>query len=370
MKGSVRKDGISWLYEVTVKTDPITNKRTRKKKRGFKTKREAEKALAALITTVDSGTYIEPSTMLFEEYLHEWFQTKQSQIGKQTSKNYESNIRHHIVPYLGKYPLSMLNTLIIQKFINSLIDKGLSNATIKKIYNILNNVIQKAFNLELISKNIVSMVELPQVVRIEMKVWNIDEVKLFLKAAEESRYFIAFHLAITTGVRQGELLGLRWKDVDLERGTIHIRQTLSHDGKEFLAGAKTASGIRPISLLSETINTLKKHKTAIAKEKLKAGTDYIDNDLVVCTCFGTVLTPRNLTRTFKGLIEKANVPTIRFHDLRHTHATSLLIEGIHPKIVAERLGHSRVSMTLDIYSHVLPNMQKEAAEKLNKSLFG
>lgn len=370
MKGSVRKDGNSWLYEVTIKTDPITNKRTRKKKRGFKTKREAEKALVALITTIDSGTYVEPSLMLFEEYLQEWFQTKQSQIGKQTAKNYESNIRHHIVPALGKYPLSKLNTLTIQKFINSLIDSGLSSATIKKIYNVLNNSIQKAVNLDLIPKNIVTPVELPQVVRNELKVWNTEEVKRFLKVAKESRYYIAVHLAITTGVRQGELLALRWQDVDLERGTIHIRQTLSHDGKEFLSGTKTASGTRSISLLPKTISILKRHKTVSAKEKLKAGTDYTDNNLVICTCYGTVLTPRNLTRTFKGLIQKANVPIIRFHDLRHTHATSLLLEGIHTKIVAERLGHSRVSMTLDVYSHVLPNMQKEAAEKLNKALFG
>lgn len=127
---------------------------------------------------------------------------------------------------------------------------------------------------------------------------------------------------------------------------------------------------KPILVCVQLACYLKPPKTAIAKEKLKVGTDYNDNDLVVCTCFGTVLTPRNLTRTFKGLIQKANVPTIRFHDLRHTHATSLLIEGIHPKNVAERLGHTRVSMTLDIYPHVLPNMQKEAEEKLNKSLFG
>lgn len=248
--------GSNWLYEVTIKTDPITNKRKRKKKRGFKTNREVEKALVVLITTVYSGTYFEPSTMLFEEYLHEWFQTKKSQIGKQTAKNYESNIRFHIVPYLGKYPLSKLNTLIIQNLINLLVDKGLSNATIKKIYNILKNTIQKAFIHELISKNIVSMVELPKVVRNELKVWNTEEVKLFLNAAKESRYYIAFHLALTTGVRQGGLLALRWKDVDLERGTIHTRQTLSLDGKEFLSGAKTSSSIRPIRLLSETNNTL------------------------------------------------------------------------------------------------------------------
>ncbi|MFJ8452761.1 site-specific integrase [Bacillus paramycoides] len=370
MKGSVRKDGNNWLFEVTIKVDPITGKRTRKKKRGFKTKREAEKTLAILLNDLANETYVEPSNTTFEEYLSDWFQTKRKQIGIQTAKGYESYMRYHIVPSLGKYPLSKLTTIIIQKFINSLIDKELSYATIKKIYNILNNSIQKAVNLELIPKNVVTNVELPHATRNEMKVWNIEEVKAFLKVSMDSRYYIAFHLAVTTGMRQGELLGLRWKDVDLERGTVHIKQTLSHDGKEFLTGAKTTSSIRSITLLSDTVTALKKHEAIIMREKLKAGTDYVDHDLIICTCRGTVLSPRNLLRTFKGLIQKANLPNIRFHDLRHTHATSLLLEGINPKVVAERLGHSKVSVTLDTYSHVLPNMQKEAADKLNKTLFG
>ncbi|HDR7687599.1 TPA: site-specific integrase [Bacillus toyonensis] len=370
MKGSVRKDGQNWLYEVTIKTDPITGKRTRKKKRGFKTKREAEKALAVLLNELAAETYIESSNILFQEYLLDWFQTKQKQIGKQTAKNYETYISYHILPFLGKYPLSKLTTILIQRFINSLIDKGLSSATIKKMYNILNNSIQKAVDLDLIPKNVLSHVELPRVTRKEMNVWNVGEVKAFLKVSRDSRYDIAFHLAITTGMRQGELLGLRWKDVDLEKGIVHIVQTLSHDGKEFLTGAKTVSSIRSITLLSDTVPVLKKHKVSIMREKLKAGTEYVDHDLVICTCRGTVLSPRNLLRIFKGLIQKSNVPDIRFHDLRHTHATSLLLEGINPKIVAERLGHSKVSVTLDTYSHVLPNMQKEAAEKLNKTLCG
>ncbi|MCI2253435.1 site-specific integrase [Domibacillus sp. PGB-M46] len=370
MKGSVRKDGNNWLYEVTIKVDPITGKRTRKKKRGFKTKREAEKALAVLLNELASETYLEPSNTPFQEYLADWFQTKRKQIGTQTAKSYESYIRYHIVPSLGEYPLSKLTTIIVQKFINSLIDKGLSSATVKKIYNILNNSIQRAMNLELIPKNVVSNVELPHIKKNKIQVWDTEEVKLFLKFAKESRYYIAFHLAVTTGMRQGELLGLRWKDVDLDRGTIHLRQTLSHDGKDFIEGAKTASSIRSITLLTQTVASLKKHKAKIMREKLKAGTDYTDYDLVICTCYGTVLSPRNLLRTFKALSKKAKVPEIRFHDLRHTHATSLLLEGINPKIVAERLGHSKVSVTLDTYSHVLPNMQKEAAEKLNKTLFG
>ena len=142
-----------------------------------------------------------------------------------------------------------------------------------------------------------------------------------MKDSRDSRYEIAFHLSVTTGLRLGQVLGLRWKDVDLEKGIVHIVQTLSHDGKEFLTGAKTVSSIRSITLLTDTVPVLKKHKVSIMREKLKAGTEYIDHDLVICTCRGTVLSPTNLLRTFKGLIQKSNVSDIRFHDLRYTHAT-------------------------------------------------
>jgi integrase len=201
-----------------------------------------------------------------------------------------------------------------------------------------------------------------------MMVWGIEEIKTFLGVAKQYRLYIAFHLAITTGMRQGEILGMRWKDVDLEHGIAYVRQTLSHDGKEFLVGGKTASSVRSIKLPEESIVLLRKHRAIIAREKLQLGQEYVDYDLVICTSKGTAISPANLRRTYNRLIKQADVPAIRFHDLRHTHATLLLSQGVHAKVISERLGHNNIKTTLDIYSHVLPNMQDEAAKQINNLL--
>jgi integrase len=166
-------------------------------------------------------------------------------------------------------------------------------------------------------------------------------------------------------MRRGEILGLRWKDVDLDKGMLSVRQTLSKDGKQFLNGAKTASSIRSIKLSEETMAVLRKQKARMAKEKLQSGSEYSNFDLVVSTSKGTPMNPENVKRTFERLVKEADVPRIRFHDLRHTHATMLLSQGIHAKVVSERLGHSNIKMTLDTYSHVLPNMQEEAANQID-----
>ncbi|WP_233522486.1 site-specific integrase [Peribacillus glennii] len=189
-----------------------------------------------------------------------------------------------------------------------------------------------------------------------------------MKVATENRLYPAFHLAITTGMRRGEILGLRWKDIDLEKGILYVRQTLSRDGKHFLNGAKTDAGVRSIQLANESIVMLKKQKRLIAKEKLSYGPGYTDYDLVICTSKGTPVIPSNLKRTYQRLIKEADIPVIRFHDLRHTHATMLLAQGVHAKVISERLGHSNIKTTLDIYSHILPNMQEDAANQIDALL--
>ncbi|UII57063.1 site-specific integrase [Cytobacillus spongiae] len=367
--GQVKKDGSSWYFVAELPKDPITGKRKRKKQRGFKTKREAEKALAQVEAEVIRGTYIEPTNTLYKDYLLlEWFRGKKATINSQTAKSYENYMNHRIIPKLGHIPLSQLNVMVLQNYIYSLKEDGLASATIKKIYNIIRNSLEHAKTLELLAKNPATNIQLPKIEKTEMTVWNVEESKAFLHIAREDRLYVAFHLAITTGMRQGEILGLRWKYVDLEKGVIRICQTLSHDGKEFLVGAKTASSVRSIKLPDETIVLLRKHKAVIARERLQVGQEYVDHDPVICTSKGTPILPANLRRTYARLIKQADVPAIRFHDLRHTHATLLLSQGVHAKVISERLGHSNIKTTLDIYSHVLPNMQDEAAKQINNLL--
>lgn len=366
--GQIKKEGSSWYFVAELGTDPITGKRRRKKQRGFKTKRDAEKALALLEADVYKGTYFEPSSMLLKDHIIDWFKSKKNSISIQTANTYEAYLKNRIIPYIGHVQLAQLSPVLLQNFVNELKDEGLASSSVKKIYSIVKGALDYAVNMELLPSNPITKIQLPKDSKKAMAVWDIPEIQSFQKAACLDRLYPAFYLAITTGMRRGEILGLRWKDVDLEKEMLYVRQTLSKDGKLILPGAKTSAGIRSIKLSNDTIVLLKKHKTVVAKEKLSHGPEYVDNDLIICTSKGSPVNPENFKRTFQRLIKEANVPSIRLHDLRHTHATMLLSSGINAKVISERLGHTNVKTTLDIYSHVLPSMQEEAANKIDTLL--
>lgn len=365
MRGSVKKDGSSWYYIFYLEKD-VNGKRRQKKKRGFKTKKEAQQALIEAINAINKGTYIEPSNIPYREYLDQWFSTKKNSVGIQTINVYDHYLKSRIIPALGNYTLSRLTTIQIQSFINSLSEDGLSSSTVKKVLEIIRNSLEHAVDFELVLKNVAVKVKLPKTAKKEMAVWGEEQINRFLKVAKEDRLYIVFHLALTTGMRQGEILGLRWKDFDIEKGQLSIRQTLSHDGKTIMSGAKTKTSLRTIHLSNSTIQELNSHKISVTKEKLSLGPVYQDFDLVACTQHGTPLNPSNIRRTFSRLIQLGEMPKIRFHDLRHSHATLLLSKGINVKIISERLGHSNIKVTLDTYSHVLPSMQEEVARKLDE----
>lgn len=362
MAGSIRKEGSSWYF---VLERIVEGRRKQIKKRGFKTKKDAQRALVEVESDLFKGTYVEPSKLLFKDYLSDWMKDKRHSISSQTVAVSESYLRTHIIPLLGDIPMSKLTSLAIQRFITELKDKGLADSTVKRIYNIVNTSLYKAEKMLIIPKNVAALVDKPKVRKGEIRVWDVDEVRQFLDLAKGSRYYVAFHLAVATGMRQGEILGLRWKDIDFFNKTVSIRQTLSHDGKELLAGAKTSSSVRSIAIDDETVAALQKHR----EEKLKSGNVNNNLGLVICTSTGNQTLPRSLSKVWDTLRNKSNLPKIKFHDLRHTHASLLLKQNVHPKIVSERLGHSSIQMTLDTYSHLLPNMQQDAAKELGKILF-
>ncbi|NRF96180.1 site-specific integrase [Paenibacillus frigoriresistens] len=345
--------------------------RIQKRKGGFKTKKEAETALAEVNTSINKGTYIEPSKQLFKDYLAEWFAGKAYGIGKQTATSYDMYIRVHIIPFMGDVQLSKLNSTHIQNFITHLNDKGLASSTVKRIYTVVNTSLVAAARMKVISENPAAhIVTKPRVQRKEVVVWDESEVQVFLdRTKATTRHHIAFHLALATGMRQGEVLGLRWSDVDFEKSLVQIRQTVTHDGKEIKTGAKTASSLRSIAIDQATIKELKRHRAKQAEEKLASGGSYTDLGLITCTALGNITTPRVLSTAFDNAIKKSGVPRIRFHDLRHTHASMLLKLNINSKVVQERLGHSSIQMTLDLYSHLCPNMQSDAANILGEALF-
>ncbi|PIE92123.1 site-specific integrase [Bacillus fungorum] len=342
------------------------------KKRGFKTKQEAHKAMLELEQSLTLGTYIQPNKILYKEYLLERFlEDKMTKVKKQTLNTYRWIVEKHIIPAIGDVELTKLSPMIIQGLYNKLTkEKVLSDENIQKVHTLINDSLKKAERWGLIARNPAALVDRPKAVKKEITVWNVEEVRQFLKYAKKSgRYYIAFLLALTTGMRQGEILGLRWKYVDFENGCVRITQTLSSDGKDLLPYTKTKSGSRTIDLPEETATALKKHWLFIRGEREK-NCSYKNLDLVVCTEFGTPTHKSNIRRVFKSIIKKADIPKIRFHDMRHTHATLLLLQGVNPKIVSERLGHADVRITLDTYSHLLPSMQKDTAIKFGEMLFG
>ncbi|MGD6896074.1 tyrosine-type recombinase/integrase [Bacillus infantis] len=340
-------------------------KRKQKKKMGFKTKKEATAYLAETQTALNKGSYIEPSKVSFKDFMNEWFTTIKKK-SVRTNDTYRILIEKYVNVYFVDVPLSSLKSIHVEDFINKMHEQGYSPATIRKVYNIITNALDYAVDKGLIIKNVAKKATLPKDNKKEMSVWTKDEVNKFLNTAKNDRLYILFVMALMTGMRQGELFGLRWRDINFETSKLTVKQTLAHNGKEFYTGAKTNAGNRSIGLSKSLIDKLMEHKELIAKEKAEMGDSYIDQDLVFCTPMGTPLNAANIRkRLFNPLIEEAGVPQIRFHDLRHTHATSLLADGVNVKVISERLGHSNIKVTLDTYSHVLPTMQQEAVDKLN-----
>ncbi|MFH5182904.1 tyrosine-type recombinase/integrase [Paenibacillus sp. TAB 01] len=371
MNGSYRKRGDKWSYIVDLGPDPATGKRRQKEKGGFKTKKEAQAAAAELIVQLENNNYRKPVKQLLEKYLSDWLESKRISLKSNTYASYKHHIEYHIIPAMGKIDITKLTPAEIGKFYATLLnEKKLAEGTVRDVHKVFTAALNQAVKWGIIQRNPAALVEKPRAGRKELSVWTAEQAKEFLKIALTDRLYVAFLLALSTGMRQGEILGLRWKDVDLEAGTLHIVQTLSHDGKELSAGTKTKSGNRTVSIDADLVKILRKQKARILQERLKAQEgEYTDYDLVTPTSKGTPVTPRNLSRTFYRLLSQSEVPHITFHDLRHTHATLLLTQGIHPKVVAERLGHADMRVTLEIYSHVLPHMQKDAAEKVGKLLF-
>lgn len=367
--GFVKKDKQrdSWYYEATLGVDE-KGKRIRKKKR-FDTKKEAQQALADLLSAANKGEYVEPSKVLYRDYLNDWLESKKISVRESTWKSYSDWVRLHIIPALGDLEISKITPQRVEKFMLDLGKNNYAGSTMQKIHTIIKDSLNKAERWQMVSKNVVDLVDRPKASKEEMLVWDNEQSLSFLKHAKSDRLYIAFLLALTTGMRQGEILGLRWKDVDLENGIVYVKQTLSHDGQRISPLPKTAAGRRSITVPSEVISDLIKHKLMISSERRACGSGYKDNNLVVCTTLGTPQSPRNLNRTFQRLLKSVDVPKIRFHDLRHTHATLLLVQGVNPKVVSERLGHATIKITLDTYTHVLPSLLKDVAEEFGKNFF-
>ncbi len=373
-----RKDGY-YQGTVYIGRDPETGKEKKKTFYG-KSRPEVSEKLQKFIAKMKLGLWVEGGNVTLGDWLDAWLeQYAKPSIRPTTYDNYEMVIRLHIKPSLGHIKLEKLQPGDIQSFYNTKLEKGnirtkkgLSPRTIRIAHVILHEALEQALKEERINRNPVDFCSPPKVEKREVSYLTPEEEKKFLQALEGEPLAAAFILLLGTGIRRGELLGLRWQDIiTTPDGTfLNIRQQLVKakiDGKQRLIfqPPKSDKGRRTIPLLDWGIEALKKHREKQNEQKIKCGKKYEDHDLVFATATGRPINPRNFHRTFKRILAKAGIPDIRLHALRHTFATRLGEANIHPKVMQELLGHSSVSLTLGTYTHVLPKLKQEAVVTLD-----
>ncbi len=335
-----------------------------------KTKGEALRKQRQAQHAIDHGLpVLSDERQTLGAFLTSWLQGKK-QLEASTWLRYRIFVERKLIPELGQVQLSKLTPQHLQRLYAKKLDDGWSPTTVNHLHTVLHGALEQAVKWDLIARNISDRVDPPRKVRKEMRVWTPEQARAFLAALSGDRLEALFRLALHTGMRQGELFGLRWRDVDLENSALYVQTALKvQEAGRALGKPKTEHSRRKIELGADAIDALRAHRKRQAEERLAMGQAWTDNDLVFCDTIGGALAPNNVTRRhFLPAIKRASVPTIRFHDLRHTAATLMLLGGAPVKVVSERLGHSNVAITLNIYAHVLPSMQKDTATLMTQML--
>ncbi len=368
-EGSITRHKKSGLYMARYTVETPDGLRKRKTIYGKEREEVADKLVEALANR-NKGLVFEGDDQTLSAYLDRWLNgSVKGSLKPSTFESYERMIRNHIKPALGHRKLKNLAPDHVQYFYQSRLDHGLAPGTVRLMHGILHKALEQAVKWGSVPRNVCKATTPPEPNPEEIHPLDAEQAKRILEAARGNRLEALYVLAVTAGLRIGELLGLRWEDVDLDAATLRVRRTRSQakTGPAFTA-PKNGKG-RSIRLTGRAVEALKSHKAAQNAERLKLGDLWEDNGLIFCTTAGRPLDFRNVaTASFKPLLKKAGLPDIRFHDLWHTCATLLLSRGHHPKLVQELLGHSSVAMTLDRYSHVLPGMSDQTAAAMEAAL--
>ncbi|HEX8090294.1 MAG TPA: tyrosine-type recombinase/integrase [Blastocatellia bacterium] len=320
-------------------------------------------------------TVLTSDQMTLSQYLDQWLQTAaKPRVSERTFSDYQDLLIRYVRPALGRRVLSQVKPLNIQALYTDMQERGLSARTVRYTHAILTSALKQAVKWRMLTHNPAQLVDLPKLQRKEMKALTKEEAEKFLSAASEDRYGVLFAIALATGMRPEEYLALQWKDVDLERETVSVKRTLCWrrlGGGWYFGEPKTVRSRRQIPLSPYLVHVLVEHKRRQAEERMKAGPQYQNFDLIFATAQGGPVLLSNLFRRhFKPLLRHAGLDnSIRLYDLRHSCATLLLEANVNPKVVSERLGHASITLTMDTYSHVLPSMQQAASEKIENILF-
>lgn len=378
MKGHIRERGPgTWAIILDLYDE---RGERRRKWHTFKgTKRKAEEECARLVSVMKSGNYVEPTNQSVAEYLDEWLTFIKPSVSPKTHERYAEILQKGVAPLLGDVTLAKLKTDRIDTAFTKALTAGrrdgsggLSPRTVHHMRRVLIKALGQAVTWDRLSKNPALATTPPKVERKKMLAYDVSQTAALLDAMRPTRMFIPTLLAVMCGLRRGEILALRWRHVELgdNRRQIAVMES-AEQTKEGIRYKETKSGrSRTVALSSTVLAELKAHRARQAEEQLRLGLRPDSDSFVVAQVDGSPIQPRSLTHEWVRLISKTTLPRIRFHDLRHTHASQMLSAGVHPKIASERLGHSSIGITLDLYSHVMPGMQADAAEQVDAAIRG
>ena len=341
-----------------------------------KTRKDVQEKLKVALREQQQGTLVTAPQQKLEDFLKQWLEdTQMHSIRPRSFERYEEIVRLHIVPVLGRIQLQKLTPQQVQSFYTKKIKEGFKAGTVASFHNVLHKALDTAVRWNLIAKNVCDVVSPPRAVKFEFQPLTVEQVRKLLEVTKGHYMEALFKLALATGMRRGELMGLKWQDVDFDTGTLQVRRILTRipskmEGKGFIESEpKTKSSRRSVVIASFALEALREHRWRQLDAIKKAGPLWQHHDYVFCTSIGTHINPTtDMLEPLNELLEQAGLPHIRFHDLRHSAASLLMSQGVHPKVVQELLGHSTIGMTMDVYSHVLPSMQQDAISKLNDVL--
>ena len=379
--GSYRKryraDGSHfWQITIELPKDPISGKRVRRYRSVDGSKKDAERAMHEFIREIEKGYYMTDSKITIAEWLDTWLEVYITpNVSPTTLSRYEGMIKRYIKPLIGHIQVQQLSTLAVQAWVNSLkvspiTGKEMAVATIKHSYHVLKGSLDKAVLAGIIPRSPCSGIMLPKGQKKPAVVYDEAQIKQLIAAAKGTEMEIVIDIELCLGLRRGELLGLQWDDIDFEKNQIHVvRNRVVVNGKSIVKDPKTESSRRTVDVPVQLIQKLRQHKTNCIANRLRLGKAYTVTDFVIVHPDGRPIYPEYLSQLFTKLQKKADLPKCRFHDLRHLCASIMLMQGVNVKVAQEHLGHKDISTTMNIYSHVLPSVAKEAAQKIGALVY-
>lgn len=369
MKGHIRKRGAKWCIVVDIGIEPSTGKRKQKWFSGYRTKKDAQKDLARIVNELEQNIFVVPSDSTIAEFFESWLEQRSANLSATTITGYKSILKNHIVPALGALKLKDIKPLMLSDYYRVKLEV-LSGRTVLHHHRLLRKALEDAKRWQLIANNPADNVEVPKAKKYRATILDLSEIKILLEALRGHEMEVAVSLILFLGLRRGELLALSWDDIDWDNKTVHIQKNLvvGDDGPT-VKDPKTEESNRVIPISDSIIRLLKKQRVWQNENKMRLGSLYVDSDYIFTKEDGSLFHPGTFSHNFGEFLKASGLKSIRLHDLRHTNASLMLKSNIPAKVASERLGHSNISTTMDIYSQVLKDTEREVSDKIDDMIF-